>query len=566
MRSRERVLIFLIFIAAISIPVSAQPMTCGTETVSSGTGGEVRMIVQTNGTEGDERCLPSACSSGMKNIGTITDKYSSASILKFVYQRICIKDALAGEINQCQSSINSESAKCSPPQCSSGYSSILLDDMRDKSGNFWTHVVYRVCAKGPESLVYKMNESSGSFAEPAACGSNYTEVGSYKEIHFGDSEIYRNYRICVKLSASQATTTTTSTTVTTYANATTTSTISNASATANATSTTTTTTALTTTTPKPVATTYTTTYPTSTYPTTTYYQPTYPPMTAEKVFLCKESDGGKKIFSKGSVVDKDKNRHDDACDEEGMLIEYFCEGDEFSSSVEECEFGCKDGQCTSAEENFRKKISKIADQILNVVGKLLSVFDTAINIVGGRIGPLLESPNVGLQGYVRVHSVDSPYKQGVLEGGVYAASQDMGLCGYTYQGKNYTYKIVDSMTVTLKKTDSNWCETIPVNVCKNVSKGFKLPFYKIEDAPEKGSYLIYLNLPEGWGPASGLDVNTTLPKTMFLTKKAPDVDFYTFIIKEGEPTPARFICESTPKNATQAGGDLIQQILGGFFK
>ncbi len=207
--------IFLIFSSA----VFAQTGVCGSESVSAGIKGEVRLRTQTGGTDLNyDVCWPKACSAGMAASTVISDKYKSGSADAFTYQKICMADVDSLSLSECSGVISNEADKCSPQKCEIGFFDFgIVSEKRGKSGNFWTENVYRLCAKGSKienaTLVFK--EQIGSAPTPSACPSNFSDVGVFKEIHFNSSDIHRAWRICAKFAGQNISTTTTSPTTTT---------------------------------------------------------------------------------------------------------------------------------------------------------------------------------------------------------------------------------------------------------------------------------------------------------------------------------------------------------------
>ncbi len=69
-------------------------------------------------------------------------------------------------------------------------------------------------------------------------------------------------------------------------------------------------------------------------------------------FQCIDSDGGKDYYVKGTVNPPCAEGADcgswiDSCNDDNVLIEYFCDGDNYNDNFEyyECSNGCKDGAC-----------------------------------------------------------------------------------------------------------------------------------------------------------------------------------------------------------------------------
>src|SRR3989344_1743222 len=123
---------------------------CGDESISLGSKGEVKLKLQTNGTESNT-CWPTECSLKFYTASTtvISDKYSVNGTQTFSYQKFCIAGADEIKALKCSSKINNETKKCAPAVCSAGSVEIgLLDELRDFSEGNWTQNVYRLCAKG----------------------------------------------------------------------------------------------------------------------------------------------------------------------------------------------------------------------------------------------------------------------------------------------------------------------------------------------------------------------------------------------------------------------------------
>ncbi len=185
-----------------------QTFTCGAEEVSSGQAGEVRKVIQTGGEENPANCAPSACSSGFYDIGIATDKYyqliyGPSSNWRYAYQRICVKDANAGEIIQCSSS--AKNTPCTPADCSSGKISIAnVWDVRNfnYTDGTWDYKGYRVCASGiglsGGSTQEAEQQSPQSFPDPPPCAQDQQSAGIFKELHHHEPDYYRSFRICVK--------------------------------------------------------------------------------------------------------------------------------------------------------------------------------------------------------------------------------------------------------------------------------------------------------------------------------------------------------------------------------
>ena len=249
-------------------------LSCGIEAVSTGAGGEVRMKIQTGGTEDSVNCSPTACNAGMRDVGILTDKYTDSGSNIFSYQRVCINGVDSGEIKNCTASLinNEATGKCDPPACPQGQWGVVVYDLRDTNQQLppkWNQISYRVCVAGTrvQAMCVTGNDNYSSFADPPACSQGYDSVGVFKQIHFDSQEYHRSTRVCIQLAPASTTTTSippSSTTTTT--NPPTTSTLANAtnaSSTTTTAETTTTTMNLTTTTTTTIATTTTTTVTTN---------------------------------------------------------------------------------------------------------------------------------------------------------------------------------------------------------------------------------------------------------------------------------------------------------------
>ncbi len=204
--------IFLFMFLIFSVGVFAQTGICGSESISSGTKGEVRLKTQTGGTDLNyDVCWPKACSTGMAASTVVSDKYKSDGTDKFAYQKICMVDVDSLSLSECSGVISNELEKCSPQKCEAGFFDFgLVSEKRDKSGNFWTENVYRLCAKGSkiENATLVFNESVGFALLPEKCPAGFDDSGIFREIHFNSSETQRAWRICVKYAAQGITTTT----------------------------------------------------------------------------------------------------------------------------------------------------------------------------------------------------------------------------------------------------------------------------------------------------------------------------------------------------------------------
>ncbi len=179
-------------------PTGAQ--TFGTESVSSGTNGEVRSVVQTGGTEAPGSAPLGACSAGFIEAGIYTDKYTNqgASTTYYKYQKICAKGT-SGTLKTCTSTVSSEGNACTPATCDAGQ--IDVGEFRDLK-NFVSFsqfdvTVYRLCVAGIDSgNIVSGGTGSSPGPTPADCttGSN---SGVLTQIYFDDAGYYRTWRVCI---------------------------------------------------------------------------------------------------------------------------------------------------------------------------------------------------------------------------------------------------------------------------------------------------------------------------------------------------------------------------------
>ncbi len=192
--------------------------------------------------------------------------------------------------------------------------------------------------------------------------------------------------------------------------------------------------------------------------------------------------------------------------------------------------------------------------IVNVIKIFTSFFSPA---------PVAQQTQIGIQGSVRIIGLPGyPYYNPAQYGGThknqhFAASEDIGKCGDWW---NYT--AVEGMSVVIKKNDGSFCEEVPVNICKKIAENSKLktvgsqPYFKRENLPGEGVYLIGMNMPDGWGyfeePSHKTPKASEFPIKMFIKRTGPDPNFFGFHITKGAPTPARIICEggATTSSAT----------------
>ncbi len=333
--------IFLLFIFLAAPAFAQTTAVCGDESISLGSKGEVKLKLQTNGTESNT-CWPSECSLKFYTAQTtvISDKYLFNGTETFAHQKFCIANADEIKALKCSSKINNETKKCAPAVCSAGSVEIgLLDEKRDFSEGNWTQNVYRLCVKGNiESATTIFKEQTGSFSEPASCPEGFENTGAFKEIHFNETEKYRAWRICVKYSA--ATTTTSSMTTTLPP---------------------TTTTALITPTLAPATTFYTT---------TTFY----PYKTTEKTIAgCRDSDGGISIYQLGTVKDAEGKTSIDGCLNNETLNEFYCSDTNVSTFVANCTSGCVNGACVQAGSLLAEKGAALATKIIDNVSYLIDL-------------------------------------------------------------------------------------------------------------------------------------------------------------------------------------------------
>ncbi|HLE07072.1 MAG TPA: hypothetical protein VI933_00440 [archaeon] len=204
--------IFLLFIFLAAPALAQTAAICGDEKISLGSKGEVKLKLQTNGTDSSTNCWPSECSLKFYTASTtvISDKYLLNGTETFIHQKFCIANADEIKAFKCSSKISNETKKCAPAVCGVGLVEIgLLDEKRDFSEGNWTQNVFRLCVKGNiENATTIFKEQTGSFAEPDVCPTGFENTGAFKEIHFNETENYRAWRICVKYSAAATTTTT----------------------------------------------------------------------------------------------------------------------------------------------------------------------------------------------------------------------------------------------------------------------------------------------------------------------------------------------------------------------
>ncbi len=192
---------------------------CGTETVNSGTNGEVKTIVQSGGTESSANCPPSSCGSGFVDAGIFTDKYRNSGNTqdKFAYSRICAKGT-SGNLKTCTSTgITGEGSLCTPSACDAGYTSLgTFGDLRELTtpGDTWTwnEVNYRICVSGIDagSSTYA-GEGAGSFPASGLCTAGQSKVGDLHQIHFDEAGQYRTLTLCVAYTPPTTTSTPTTT-------------------------------------------------------------------------------------------------------------------------------------------------------------------------------------------------------------------------------------------------------------------------------------------------------------------------------------------------------------------
>ncbi len=364
--------VFLFIFLIFSSEVFAQTGVCGSESISAGAKGEVRLRTQSGGTDLNyDVCWPKACSAGMAASTVVSDKYISISAPAFAYQKICMADVDSLNLNECSSLISNESGKCSPQKCEAGFFDFgLLSEKRDKSGNLWTENVYRLCGRGSkiENATLVFNESVGSAPLPEKCPAGFDDAGIFREIHFNTSETQRAWRICVQFKAQGITTTTAASQPNaTIINATTP--IANATATTLASAATTlkatTTTSITTTISKT----------TSTYPATTFYTTTtfYPPLPPEKKSACADSDAGIAIHSAGSVRVENGTLYLDACVENNLINEYYCSNGTASIYMGNCTAGCLNSACRGAGEALAEKGALFAGRIIDTLNYVVDL-------------------------------------------------------------------------------------------------------------------------------------------------------------------------------------------------
>ena len=406
--------IFLLFIFLAAPAFAQTSAVCGDESISLGSKGEVKLKLQTNGTDSSTNCWPSECSLKFYTASTtvISDKYSLNGTETFAHQKFCIANADEIKALKCSSKINNETKKCAPASCSAGFVEAgLLDEKRDFSEGNWTQNVYRLCAKGNianATTIFK--EQTGSFAEPDAWPTGFENTGAFKEIHFNETENYRAWRICVKYSA--AATTTTSISKLDIAKSTA---LANLSAMLNISAN------------KIIiesaeaaswsdgckgcdsfsqectlaivsgfrviltyegkkyfyhsgpdgksfycekprellepATTTTKITTTTLAPTTTFYTTTtlYPYKTTEKTIAgCTDSDGGISIYQLGTVRDPEGKTSIDGCLNNETLNEFYCSDTNVSIFVANCTSGCVNGACVQAGSLLAEKGAALA--------------------------------------------------------------------------------------------------------------------------------------------------------------------------------------------------------------
>ncbi len=257
-------------------PTGAQ--TFGSESVSSGTNGEVRSVLQTGGTESSGGAPLGACSAGYVEAGIFTDKYTNidSSTTYYKYQKICVKGT-SGTLKTCTGTVASEGNACTPAACDAGQIDVgMVRDLRNfVSFSQFDVTVYRLCVAGIDSgNIVSGGESGSPGPTPATCASG-SNSGVLTQIHFDDAGYYRSWRVCIAYTPPPTSSSTTTEPPTTSSSSTTTPPTTSGGTTSSSTTTPPTTSA---------GTTATTSAPTTTSKPTTTAKPTtttQPPVTAQ---------------------------------------------------------------------------------------------------------------------------------------------------------------------------------------------------------------------------------------------------------------------------------------------
>ena len=195
-----------------------QTFSCDNEQTFSYPAGEVKMRIQTGGSQDRSQCPLSSCSAGFDIVGWPDDifKDSGGTTTKFAYQIICVRGAqyLQQGQPQCTTEISDENNACVPPSCEGTTSLGIVSDLfnYNPSTGKWYQRVYRFCGAGSGITggTITQAEQTDSFPDPPSCTSGYN-AAVVREIHFKEGEKYRAYRICVQSTTPLVSTTTTTT-------------------------------------------------------------------------------------------------------------------------------------------------------------------------------------------------------------------------------------------------------------------------------------------------------------------------------------------------------------------
>ncbi|MBI3034152.1 hypothetical protein HYY72_03250, partial [Candidatus Woesearchaeota archaeon] len=168
--------------------------TCSAESVSTNSGGQVRVETQTGYGTGEMVCQPSDCDSGMALVGTLSDVLGNN--LNFHNYKVCVSGAAGGYTLACESDHTTEANICNPGSCDAGY--VSIGDIHELHWEWARN--YRICVQGIASgsiisCDSNANNNEADICNPGSCGANELLVGDVHELH---NSIWRNYRVCVR--------------------------------------------------------------------------------------------------------------------------------------------------------------------------------------------------------------------------------------------------------------------------------------------------------------------------------------------------------------------------------